>query len=228
MHRSSSLRLEDLAGFRQAAYRVFGTVLLYPSQERIKNLAHAARELEQQSRPLVGFAFFPEWQRFLSTLAGRGDSATADLEEDYLRLFVVNQEVSPYESSFLAPGNPGLTMAALDEAYVAGGLSMAASFSEPPDHAAVELEFMSLLCEQEGEAWAKRSVTDALRHLESEAGFLDRHLSRWFPVFTEQVGFRAGDSFYTSVTRAAHVFIEHDRALLSAFLEQFRQEAVHG
>ncbi len=227
MPRFSSIRLEDLAGFRQVAYRVFGSVLLYPSQDRIKNLAYAAKGLKRQSQPLARFAFFPEWVRFLGDLSKRGDSVTAGLEEDYLRLFVVNQEVPPYESSIMTPGNPALTMAALDEEYSAGGLSMATSFSEPPDHAAVELEFMSLLCKQEGEAWAKRSVGDAVRYLEREAGFLNQHLSRWFPVFTQQVGFRAGDSFYTLVTKVAYAFIEHDRALLSAFLEQYRQEEVH-
>jgi TorA maturation chaperone TorD len=228
MPRSAPVRLADLARYRQVAYRLFGSVLLYPDEERFAMLIAAARELEFQSQPFVGLAFFPQWRRFLEVLARRSDSGTADLEETYLGLFVMNQDVPVCESGFLAPGSPALTMAALDEEYNAGGLSMAASFSEPPDHAAVELEFMSLLCEQEGEAWAKRSVTDAVRHLESEAGFLDRHLSRWFPVFTEQVGNRAGDSFYTSVTKAAHSFIEHDRALLNAFLEQYRQEALHG
>ncbi|MFQ5803267.1 MAG: molecular chaperone [Candidatus Methylomirabilales bacterium] len=222
------MRLRDLARFRHAAYRLFGAVFLYPTEERFTTLIAAARELERHSEPFVGLAFFPQWRTFLGTLARRRDSGTADLEAAYLDLFVVNQKVPLYESGFLAPGTPALTMAALEGDYNAAGLSVAASFTEPPDHAAVELEFMSFLCGKEAEAWTKRSLKDGVHRLEAEAKFLDRHLSCWFPAFADQVALRAGDGFYTSVTRAAHAFIGHDQALLVPLLAQYRQEATHG
>lgn len=225
--RKGGLRLAELARFRQTAYRLFSAVLLYPAEERFETLIGAARELEAQSAPFAGLAFFPQWTAFLSSLGNRETSGTGDLEEVYLDLFVVNQRVPIYESRFLIPEAPAVTMAALDGAYSAAGLSVAGSFKEPPDHAAVELEFMGFLCGKEAEAWTKRSGKDAVKRLEAEVGFIDRHLSRWFPAFAEQVARQAGESLYTSVTRAAHAFIGHDQGLLAALLAQYRQEAPH-
>ena len=225
--RKAGLQLAELARFRQAAYRLFGAVLLYPAEERFATLIAAARELKSQSARFAGLAFFPQWTAFLASLAKRGELGTADLEGTYVDLFVVNQKVPLYQSGFLTPDNPALTMAVLDGEYSAAGLSVAGSFKEPPDHAAVELEFMSFLCGKEAEAWTKRSPKDAIKQLEAEAGFLDRQLSRWFPAFAEQVARHAGDSLYTSVTRAAHAFIGHDQGLLPALLAEYRQEAPH-
>lgn len=223
--RAAPLRLTDLAHFRQAAYRLFGTALLYPAEERLTGLVAVARELEQQSQALVEFAFFPQWTRFLALLVQREESGTADLEQAYLDLFLVHQKVPLYESGFLTPDNPALTMAALDGKYSAAGLAVATSFKEPPDHASVELEFMSFLCGKEAEAWTKKSLKDGVKRLEAEAGFLGRHLYLWFPVLAEQVARHAGDGFYTVVTRAAHDFIGHDQALIDALLMQYHQEA---
>jgi TorA maturation chaperone TorD len=199
--------------------------LLYPAEERLASLVAVACELEQQSQALVEFAFFPQWTRFLALLVQREESGTADLEQAYLDLFLVHQKVPLYESGYLTPDNPALTMAALDGEYSAAGLAVAASFKEPPDHAAVELEFMSFLCGKEAEAWTKQSLKDGVKWLEAEAGFLGRHLSRWFPSLAEQVARHDGEGFYTVVTRAAYDFIVHDQALLDALLMQYHQEA---
>lgn len=223
--RAAPVRLTELARFRQAAYRLFGAALLYPAADRMAMLVGAARELAGESEPYAGFAFFPQWMAFLTSLGRRGESGTGDLEETYLDLFVVNQKVPLYESRFLTPEAPGLTMAALDGAYRVAGLSVAGSFKEPPDHAAVELEFMSFLCGKEAEVWSKRSRQDAVQQLELEARFLDRHLSLWFPAFAEQVVHHAPNSFYASVTRAAHALIGHDQGLLAGLLAEYRQQA---
>lgn len=223
--RAAPVRLTELARFRQAAYRLLGAALLHPTEERFTTLALVAAELERQSESFAGLVFFPQWIAFLTSLGNQGESGRGDLEEAYLDLFVVNQKVPLYESNFLSPEAPGLAMAALDAAYGAAGLSVAGSFKEPPDHAAVELEFMSFLCGKEAEAWSKRSRKDAVQQLEMEARFLNRHLSRWFPALAEQVARHAGDSFYTSVTRAAHALIGHDQGLLTALLAEYRQEA---
>jgi TorA maturation chaperone TorD len=164
-------------------------------------------------------------QKRYASLRGVSPTTSAISEQAYLDLFLVHQKVPLYESRFLTPKTPELTMAALDGEYGAAGLAVATSFKEPPDHAAVELEFMSFLCGKEAEAWSKRSLKDGVKQLEAEAGFLGRHLYLWFPVLAEQVARHAGDGFYTVVTRAAHDFIGHDQALLDALLMQYHQEA---
>jgi len=228
MPRSPLMRVADLALFRRAAYWLFGASLLYPTEERLATIASAARELERQGVPLEGLAFYLQWQKFLTAIARCVDSASTDLEETYVDLFVVNQKVPLCESGFLSPGASAMTMAMLEREYSAAGLSVASSFKEPPDHAAVEMEFMSLLCEAEARAWRKRSVQDSVKQLEEESRFLDQHLSRWFPALAELVATRVAGNFYAAVTQAAHVFIEHDRGLLAALLAEYQREGTHG
>jgi TorA maturation chaperone TorD len=225
---SVPVALADLARLRQAAYQLFGAVLLYPNQERLTDLVAAARELERQGQAFAGFVFFPQWRKFLISLTSRKGSKSADLEEAYRSLFVLKQGVPLCESGFLAPETPGLTMAALDGEYSKVGLCVGETCNEPPDHVAVELEFMGLLCGEEAKAWRKRSFSNGVHGLKAEVGFLNGHLARWLPIFADQVTSRAGDGFYGSAVRAAHAFIEHDRELTAALLEQHRQEATHG
>lgn len=228
MPRSASVRVADLAVLRRACYWLFGASLLYPTEERCAAIAGAAAELERQDKPLEGLAFYPEWRKLLAAIGRYAGAGNTDLEETYLELFVVNQKVPLCESSFVSPGAPAMTMAILEQEYRGAGLSVASSFKEPPDHAAVELEFMSLLCDEEAKAWMSRSVNFSVARIEKEAGFLDRHLSRWFPALAEEVGIWAADTFYASVTRAAHAIIEHDRGLLPGLLAEYRRKGVHG
>jgi TorA maturation chaperone TorD len=222
------VRLADLATFRRASYWLFGASLLYPTEERFAAISSAARALQGQGEGLEKFAFYLHWQKFLEAIGRCVDSGNTELEEAYSDLFVVNRNVPLCESGFLSPGAPAQTMATLEQEYSAAGLSVASSFEEPPDHAAVELEFMSLLCEAEASAWTKRSTQDSIKQLEEESRFLERHLSRWFPALVEEVSIRAAGGFYACVTQATHAFIEHDRGLLAALLGQYREKGKYG
>lgn len=225
---SSQVRLAELALLRRAGYWLFGASLLYPTEERRAAVAGAATELARRDKPLEKLACYPEWRQFLAAIRRTVDSGNADLEESYVELFLVSEKIPLCESGLVSPGAPAMTMAMLEQEYGAAGLSVLPSFKEPPDHAAVELEFMSLLCGEEAKAWMSRSAKDSVARIEKEAGFLDRHLSRWFPQLAQIVGWRAADTFYASLTRAAHAFIEHDRGLLPALLAEYRREGLHG
>jgi len=221
------VRLADLARVRQAGYRLFSAALLYPDEERLKTLGAVAQELEGRSRRLAEFAFFPQWSRFVRALASRHDEGMADVEEAYVRLFVVSPDglCPPYASHYLAPGAPAQVMAEVEAEYARAGFSVPPSLGEPPDHVAVELEFMSLLCAEEAETWSRRRLGDAVLRLDREASFLDRHLSRWFPQFSGQVAARDGGSFYTLAADAARAFLVHDLDLTAALLARYREAA---
>lgn len=201
---------------------MLGAALLYPAEDRLQPLVPAAAELERAGEAFAGLAFFPDCRRFLRLLGG-GQADTVALQADYLEIFGAGRGLVPQESAFLAPGSPGLTMVAVEAAYAEAGLAMAGAAGEPPDHGAVELEFVGLLCGEEARAWARRSVGEALRRLEQEADFLGRHLGRWMPLLAREVGLRAAGSFYASATRAAESLIEHDRGLLPALLARYRE-----
>lgn len=215
--------LADLARLRQAAYRLFSTMLLYPDEERLRTVAAVAGELRDQGDLLATFSFFSQWRELLDTLHGLSDLELTRVQEEYIQVFMVKPEGSPclpYESAYLEPkGATGWI--ALEREYAAAGLSLSPSLGEPPDHVAVELEFLYFLCHQEALAWEERRLHDAVETLKWQASFLEQHLGRWFPAFARQVGGTDNSKIYTAVTVAAQTFISHDRDLLKALVERF-------
>lgn len=223
---SAPVHLADLARHRQAAYRLFGGVLLYPEEERLRTFGAVARELEGEGEQLAGFAFFPQWIRFLRALTQCEGTGTAGLEEAYVRLFVVNPDglCPPYASHYLAPEAPAWVIAEVEREYASSSVSLAPSLSEPPDHVAVELEFLSLLCGEEAQAWGRGALRDGMERLQVESRFLTSHLCRWVPEFARMVALEDGGGFYSLTTESMRTFVEHDRELLGALLERLRKE----
>ncbi|MFQ5849568.1 MAG: molecular chaperone [Candidatus Binatia bacterium] len=224
------LDLADLARFRQAAYRIFSTMLFYPGAERLSTAAAIARELRDQGDFLATFSFFIQWRELLDTLRDLDDLRPLRLQEEYVEVFMVNPDYPPclpYESSYVESGTgvTGWTAVKLEREYRAAGLVLSDTLEEPPDHAAVELEFMSFLCNQEACAWDARRLAESIEVLERQADFLKQHLSRWFPVFARGVAGKNSSEIYAVVTRAAQTFIGHDRDLLEALIERFGSRA---
>ncbi len=131
-----------LANFRQLAYQLFSSMLLYPEEGRLKSVAAAGAALRQQSRKMARFAFFPKWRRLLTALAEL--PAGHALEEEYIGVFMHNPERAPclpYESIYVEPGGEaaGWVVALLEREYAAAGLALSPSLKDLPDHVAVEL-----------------------------------------------------------------------------------------
>jgi TorA maturation chaperone TorD len=150
------------------------------------------------------------------------------VQDEYVEVFMLSREYAPclpYESAYLpSPGAPGWTAIAVEQEYAAAALGLSPALQEAPDHAAVELEFMALLCDREARAWEADQSADAVQILKRQAAFLDEHLGRWFPRFAAAVT-RGGESdFYAAVTETAQAFLSHDRDLARALVERFRSE----
>lgn len=229
--RKGEIPLAELARLRQAAYRVLGTVLLYPHAELIAILAPVAKQLLVESRPFREFAFWGAWERLLGSLQAWDGADQARLEAAYVSTFMVASDGAPcfpYESAYLPREATGWVLAELDREYAQYArvsLSVAPSLKEPPDHAAVELEFMSVLCGEEAQAWRRKNLDEGVKRLDREASFLDQHLSRWFPELARRVAERDGGAFYPLATDAARTFIAHDLELVTALLGRFRAVA---
>lgn len=224
-----TLEVADLARFRQAAYRLFSTMLLYPEEERLKTVVAVAGELADEADFLATFSFFIQWKELLDVLRGlQGVNATA-IQEQYVQIFMVNPDYAPclpYESAYAEEGgDPGWTAVELERAYAAAGLSISPSLKEAPDHAAVELEFMSFLCSQEASAWEARHLDEGIEALKRQSAFLEGHLGRWFPVFVRRVAEKDSNKIYAAVTKAAEAFISHDRGLVEALVDRFESRA---
>jgi TorA maturation chaperone TorD len=222
------MRLADLARLREGAYRFLGGVLLYPDAEWIATFPRVAEALLEESRPFARFPFWEQWKRLLGSLRGLDEADQGSVEDMYVSNFVVNSEgmvCLPYESAYLPREAAGWVLAELERDYVKAGFSVAPSPAGSPDHASAELEFMSLLCREEGKAWKRRSLGDGVSHLDREASFLDRHLSKWFPEFARRTAGRDGGGLYVVATDAAWAFIAHDLELVTALIGRYREVA---
>jgi TorA-specific chaperone len=218
--RQNDKGLMELAHLRQGYYRFSGALFLYPDEERLGNLVGAARELQNESNFLAVFPFFGPWRRLLATLQELTDAE--EVEEEYVRLFVVNPQAPPYESSYLDPRRraTGWITAGLAREYIERGLALSPSLQEPPDHVAVELELMSFLCNLEAQAWERGDLKEASQVLRSQRGFLGLHLERWFPAFARQVAAAGRDGLYVLAAEAAGALIHHDRDLVDLLLQR--------
>lgn len=222
--RGRSIPTLELAGFREAAYRLFSQALLYPAGERLAALATATKELTQDDHVAAQFAFYADWRRVLARVQDVGGEPDRHLEEQYIALFGVSPggvPCPPYESAFLsANGQPdGLQMARIEAAYSEIGLVPSPDLGELPDHVAIELEFMAMLCGQEAAAWEEDDVAGAVKAMRRAKRFLDGHLSVWLPAFAHQLAAVDKNGFYRTISEGAAVFALYDRDLLAAFLD---------
>jgi TorA maturation chaperone TorD len=210
----------ELAHLRQGYYRFSGALFLYPDEERLVNLVGAAKELQKEGDSLAVFPFFGPWRLLLATLQELTDAE--EVEEEYVRLFVVNPQAPPYESSYLDPRRraTGWITAGLAREYTEMGLAQSPSVQEPPDHVAVELEFMASLCSLEKQTWEREAPEEACQLLQSQRGFLGSHLERWFPAFARQVAAAGRDGLYVLAAEAAGALIHHDRDLVDLLLQR--------
>lgn len=216
--------LAELARLRQAGYRLLSQSLLYPDGPRVQAIAATARELAQESDRWAAVAPFPEWARLLDALDRFGDQDTVVVQGEYVSRFLVNRAGIPapiYESAYERAEATGWVLAQLETEYAHQGLVPSPELREPPDHVAVELEFMSFLCSHEAQAWEEDAPSEAARALRTQRSFLKRHLARWLPEFAGRLGDVERDSVFTTIAEAALAFVARDGSLVTALLHQF-------
>lgn len=188
-----------------------------------------AVELGHEVDLVAGFPFAP---RLVSLIARLAEPPAADgelLEDRYVELFLGSSPATCalYESAYVDRGHArGLVAVAVERAYAAAGMSLAPSAGgELPDHVAFELEFLAHLCSEEANAWRSRLPQAALGALHSQAGFLDRHLLKWFPTLVHRICLSEPPAgFYRELAEAAHAFVVHDRDLVGVLAEAHASE----
>ena len=136
------------------------------------------------------------------------------LRVDYARLFVGPYELfaPPYGSVYLEGDRRVMgesTMDAIDW-YRNAGLDISKNFQDPPDHIAVELEFVYFLIFKEMESISNLDVEGTIRCLIQQGKFLERHLGAWVPEFADNVEKNAETEFYKSLARFTKVFVKKD------------------
>ena len=198
---TEAVKRSELTEARARIYRLLATVYVKPPDldflRVISGWASSLTETEESLGMLPA-----QMRRGLDTLRSFFEKVEEDswenLEEtisiEFTMLFRgVNRRHSPlppYESLYRDEARRtfgDLTVEVHDQ-YRRFGLDLTNSLQgEPPDHISFELEFMSILCNRETEAWQKDDQDQASQLLLAEREFLREHLMTWLPKFCAKV-----------------------------------------
>ena len=215
----------DLAELRGAAFELLGALFCYPAPGDLAEVVAAARDFPSRRCLAPEFAFFPPLRALCDRLLGLEESDLGGLEREYVTLLLVNSSQGlcpPYESAYLEREGRerGLVTIAVERTYAASGVALADG-RELPDHASLELGFLSLLCDEEERAWREGDVDRSLDFLRREEEFHELHLQRWFPTFTRRLSRAAPPgSLYGLLAGAARAFVVHDGDLVRMLLAE--------
>jgi TorA maturation chaperone TorD len=223
------LPLADLARLRQGVYRLFGSVLLYPDREWMETIPPLAGALMEETSQLTAFAFWGEWERLLIALQNLSESDRKTMEGVYTKELLMNDPAegcAPYESVYIKREDVAWLMGELDGIYAEDGFSVSPSSGQMPDHASVQLEFLSALCGREADAWERESSEEALMYLRRQISFLEGHVSRWFPEFTGRLTRKFEGNFYALAANSARLFMAHDMDLIGSLIERYQGEGI--
>ncbi|MBI2568643.1 MAG: molecular chaperone TorD family protein [Candidatus Schekmanbacteria bacterium] len=191
--------LELLAAVRHAVYRLIASALQYPDAGRVETLQDELARSESWHQCGGQLPLLAAWER----LAEEAQAALAAtpllaLQTEHVRLFEANAVAPPYESAYATKPSHhrGVVNAELLREYADAGVTLRDSLCDTADYVVVELEIMAHLCRQESRGWAEGAGHAAMR---TQAGFLRRHVLRWFPEFARRVVEADRCGFYRAV-----------------------------
>jgi TorA maturation chaperone TorD len=197
---------------RQAVYRLFASLHLYPNRERLETLQTVVLEL-QSNNPLWTDHFLAnQFKNLFEFVSGLNEGSINTVEEEYVALFSVNPYAPPYESYYQDPEGfvRSWIVIQLENEYARAGLNVARSFKEPPDHVAIELEFMAFLCSIEAESHETNNQSGVKSSLERQNKFLNLHLGNWYPMLAQAVKEAPTHGLYTLTVEVTNTFLQYE------------------
>jgi len=149
------------------------------------------------------------------------------LAAEYASLFlnVGLKPVHPVESVFLGKGHllyeePYFDIMRIYQLY---GFKKTESFREPEDHIAVELEFMSHLCNLTVRSLEEEKNDYGAGYLENQVEFLRLHLKQWVPDFVEKIKWASSNDFYLALADILLGLVSTDGQVAGEFARKLRR-----
>ena len=219
---STTLARLELAESRARIYGILASVYVRPLDAQLLELLRIWGETD-----LPPGAVPRMMKRGLRTLRiwlkRRGSPPTEELftalSAEFTRLFRgLNRFQSPpppYESVYLDNGILyGASTLRIIEEY--RQFRLKAKDNEPPDHIALELDFMRFLCEREAKAWENEEGVRNL--LQYEYVFLTDNLAGWVPAFCENIRKFDATGFYDSLADVTEGWIYDDQTIIKGLI----------
>lgn len=154
-----------------------------------------------QAEPILSLAGEapPAWRDALQGLAAQASGASTE----YSHLLGGTGLCPSDELSYRTKSPAGAILADVAGFYRAFGYPYAEGEDEKPDHAAMELGFVSFLFAKEAHALSARNTAAADLIRKGRLGFLTDHLSRWLRAFASTLAEQAPGSFYAAAAEIA-------------------------
>lgn len=142
--------------------------------------------------------------------AAMENSSEEELQIAHAELFIGPFELkaSPYGSTYLEKTRRIMgdsTMEVLKH-YQKAGLEV--DIKQPPDHIAIELEFLSYLCALEAELLRSGEIKKAAELQTEQKLFLDRYILPWAPQFAQNIRSGTKSTFYHSLADCFEFFLK--------------------
>ncbi len=200
---------------RAATYALFSLLLRQEVSaellRRLRKMREGAGASEAAGEGLILL------DRYLSKTESLQEQHVLDeLAADYAGLFLNagDRPVHPYESVYTSPERLLMqqAQALVRQVYAASGLVLSRG-NEPEDHIALEMEFMSHLCSRTVNASEEGDQKAVRARLKSQREFLEDHLLRWAPQFSEDLKHFAATGFYRALGCLIRDFLELEKEL---------------
>ncbi len=134
------------------------------------------------------------------------DELVDELSVEYTRLFIgPGSHIYPYESAYRKDKESADKE--VKDFIESRGLRYRADFTESHDHISVELEFMERIVQEEARVQEKGDLKKASDFIELGKNFLNEHLIKWVPGFSDMVIESASLSFYREMAKLTKEFI---------------------
>ena len=201
------METDDLLSREQArgeTYKLLAECYYLPTPELMRKLL----ELEQQMASVSAEAML--YIKEMKEEIKRSDDLDA-LSLDFSRLFLgpYKMHAPPYGSVYLDGERQIMGESTLDvkNIYRESGLDISSDFRNPPDHIAVELEFMYFLILKKIEAIENSDIDSTVSFLEKQRAFLRENLGAWVFEFADTIEEKAETDFYRNLAKATRAFI---------------------
>jgi len=197
------------AEVRASLYCALALGFSAPDERTLEEISENISAIFQEAESF--FAWPALQDRIKSLQASIRESDRTSLKAEHHRLFGGPYKLlaPPYASLYLESEPTVMGTSSLEalRIYKEAGFLLSPSYNDLPDHIATELEFMALLCEEEGRAWQKGDLFQGAKLLAREETFLADHLARWIPKFSATILSSTESRFYRALASLAQDYV---------------------
>jgi len=222
---SRSRNSQDTAEPRALVYAIFSKITSSPfdtQQDQLEAVfsEQSAKVLEEVQPQLP---FDVEFTTLGQRIREVADRNLEGLSREYSSLFEVGNEgpAAPLRAELIRV-NASKMKEEIVRFYDFFSYDLKDNISWSPDHIAVLLEFMQVLCMKEAAAETDEERESFAR---AQLDFLDRHIVSWLPITITRLIEQKHEGFYTHVMTKLWEFLEQDRIWNGDTMPRVEQES---